>query len=96
MMPLFGSSGFSVLDVENLRQHYALTLRHWLQRFNAAQGRVLEMFDPEFVRAWRFYLASSETAFISGHLQLFQVLFSRKGCNRIAWTRAHLYRDGDL
>ncbi len=94
MMPLFGPNGFSILDVENIRQHYALTLRHWLERFNAAQDEVLEMFDPEFVRAWRFYLVSSQTAFTTGHLQLFQVLFARKGCNEIPWTRAHLYRDG--
>jgi cyclopropane-fatty-acyl-phospholipid synthase len=94
MMPLFGPAGFSVLDVENLRLHYALTLRHWRERFIKSQDRVLEMFDQQFVRAWLFYLASSETAFSSGHLQLFQVLFARKGCNAIPWTRASLYRDG--
>jgi cyclopropane-fatty-acyl-phospholipid synthase len=94
MMPLFGPNGFSILDVENLRQHYALTLRHWLERFYATQDEVLEMFDPEFVRAWKFYLVSSQTAFTTGHLQLYQVLFARKGCNEIPWTRAHLYRDG--
>jgi cyclopropane-fatty-acyl-phospholipid synthase len=94
MMPLFGPNGFSILDVENIRQHYALTLRHWLERFNGAHAEVLEMFDPEFVRAWQFYLVSSQTAFTTGHLQLFQVLFARKGCNEIPWTRAHLYRGG--
>ena len=94
MMPLFGPSGFSILDVENLRQHYALTLGHWLQRFDDARDRVLEMFDPEFLRAWRFYLTASKTAFTTGHLQLFQVLFARSGCNQMPWTRSHLYRDG--
>ena len=96
MMPLFEPSGFSVLDVENIRQHYALTLRHWLERYDAAQDEVLEMFGKEFVRSWRFYLASSQSAFANGHLQLFQVLFSRKGCNEIPWTRGHLYRDSAL
>lgn len=94
MMPLFGPREFSVLDVENLRLHYALTLKHWLKRFDQAQDQVLEMFDPAFVRAWRFYLAASASAFTVGHLQLFQVLFARQGCNEIPWTRAHLYRDG--
>lgn len=94
MMPLFGPTGFSVLDVDNLRLHYALTLRHWLERFSEAQDKVLAMFGPEFVRAWRFYLVSSEIAFKTGHLQLFQVLFARRGCNEIPWTRAHLYREG--
>jgi cyclopropane-fatty-acyl-phospholipid synthase len=94
MMPLFGPNGFSILDVENLRLHYALTLKHWRERFLQEQDNVLEMFDTEFVRAWLFYLASSESAFSSGHLQLFQVVFARKGCNEIPWTRAELYRDG--
>ncbi|MGB5255346.1 MAG: cyclopropane-fatty-acyl-phospholipid synthase family protein [Sedimenticolaceae bacterium] len=94
MMPLFGPSHFSILDVENIRLHYALTLRHWLQRFYASQDKVLEMFDQEFVRAWRFYLVSSETAFTTGHLQLFQVLFARKGSNDIPWTRAYLEDSG--
>jgi cyclopropane-fatty-acyl-phospholipid synthase len=96
MMPLFGPNGFSVLDVENIRLHYALTLKHWRERFLRAQDRVLEMFDAEFVRAWLFYLAASETAFSSGHLQLFQVVFARNGCNQIPWTRAEIYRDGSL
>ncbi len=94
MMPLFGPSGFSVLDVENLRLHYALTLRHWLKRFDSAQETVLKTFGQEFLRAWRFYLAASELAFTTGHLQLFQVLFARKGCNDIPWSRAAVYRDG--
>lgn len=94
LMPLFEPNGFSVLDVENLRLHYALTLKHWRERFLRAQDTVLEMFDEEFARAWLFYLASSETAFSSGHLQLFQVIFARKGCNEIPWTRADIYRDG--
>jgi cyclopropane-fatty-acyl-phospholipid synthase len=81
---------FSVLDVENLRQHYALTLRHWLDRFDAAAPRVGEMFDQSFVRAWRLYLAGSLAAFNTGSLQLFQVLFARHGVNEIPWTRKRL------
>ena len=77
-----------MLDVENLRLHYALTLRHWLDRFEAAATRVEEMFDEEFVRAWRLYLAGSLAAFRSGSLQLFQVVFARHGSNEIPWTRA--------
>jgi cyclopropane-fatty-acyl-phospholipid synthase len=96
MMPLFGPNGFSVLDVENLRLHYAMTLGHWLRRFEAAREQVQEMFDPRFVRVWRFYLATSEASFATGHLQLYQVLFARRGCNEIPWTRDYLYRDGAL
>jgi cyclopropane-fatty-acyl-phospholipid synthase len=82
---------FSVLDVENLRLHYAQTLRHWLDRFEAAKDRVAEMFDPAFVRTWRLYLAGSLAAFLSGELQLFQFVFARPQLNDIPWTRAALY-----
>ena len=94
MSPLFEPWDFSVLDVENLRLHYAKTLEHWLARFDQAQEQVRSMFDPEFERAWRLYLAGSIAAFRVGTLQLFQVLFTRGSRNDIPWTRAHLYRDG--
>ena len=78
---------FSVLDVENLRLHYALTLQHWLQRFEGSAAHVEEMFDAAFVRAWRLYLAGSLAAFRTGSLQLFQVVFARHGSNEIPWVR---------
>jgi cyclopropane-fatty-acyl-phospholipid synthase len=93
MARIFEPWNFSVLDVENLRLHYAQTLRHWLQRYDAASGQVREMFDDRFVRMWRLYLAGSVAAFTTGTLQLFQVLFAPGESNDIAWTRAHLYTD---
>ena len=56
----------SVLDVENLRLHYAKTLEHWRRRFDGASGEVAAMFDETFVRAWRLYLAGSQAAFTTG------------------------------
>jgi cyclopropane-fatty-acyl-phospholipid synthase len=91
MMQIFEPFDFSVLDVENLRLHYARTLEHWLQRYEANADRVTEMFDPDFVRAWRLYLAGSLTAFKTGSMQLFQVSFARPSHNLIPWTRQHLY-----
>jgi len=79
--------GFSVLDVENLRLHYALTLEHWRRRFDRASDQVREMFDDAFVRAWRLYLAGSEAAFSTGMMQLFQVVFAPGTNNAIPWTR---------
>lgn len=93
MLGLFEPRGFSVLDVENLRLHYARTLEHWLQRYELAADRVADMFDEDFVRAWRLYLAGSVAAFTTGHLQLFQVSFVRHGENDIPWTRQYLYDD---
>lgn len=91
MMQIFEPFDFSVLDVENLRLHYAKTLEHWLQRYEANVDRVMDMFDPQFVRAWRLYLAGSMTSFRTGLMQLFQVSFARAGNNQIPWTRDYLY-----
>ena len=91
MMQIFEPYDFSVLDVENLRLHYAKTLDHWLRRYEENIERVTEMFDEKFARAWRLYLAGSLTAFKVGGMQLFQVSFARAGHNEIPWTRQYLY-----
>ena len=91
MLEVLEPSGFSVLDVENLRLHYALTLKHWLERFENAKSQVGEMYDERFVRAWRVYLSGSQAAFNTGQMQLFQVLFARQSTNAVPWTRAYLY-----
>lgn len=91
MMQIFEPWDFSILDVENLRLHYAKTLTHWLEHYEAASDRVRHMFDEKFVRMWRLYLAGSVAAFTTGTLQLFQVLFAPRGNNDVALTRAHLY-----
>jgi cyclopropane-fatty-acyl-phospholipid synthase len=91
MMDLFEGNGLSVLDVENIRLHYAETLRAWLDRYEENVENVRTMFDEPFVRAWRLYLAGSLVAFVRGKLQLFQVAFARSGMNKIPWTRAHAY-----
>jgi len=94
MMDIFEPNGMSVLDVENLRLHYAKTLEHWLARFESHRDTIERMFDANFVRAWRLYLAGSLAAFTTASLQLFQVVFTRAENNNLAWSRAHLYRGG--
>ncbi len=82
---------FSVLDVENLRLHYAQTLSHWMDRFTENQDQVSAMYDEHFTRAWRMYLAGSIAAFRAGSLQLFQVVFSHGSNNRLPQNRRDLY-----
>lgn len=94
MMDIFEPNGLSVLDVENIRLHYARTLEHWLTRFDENEDTVKDMFDDGFVRAWRLYLAGSIAAFTTGQLQLFQVVFNRATSNDLPWSRAHLYTEG--
>jgi cyclopropane-fatty-acyl-phospholipid synthase len=93
MASIFEPWDLSILDVENLRLHYAQTLRHWLVLFEGASERVRSMFDERFVRMWRLYLAGSIAAFTTGSLQLFQVVFAPGESNDIPWTRKHLYAD---
>jgi len=92
MMQIFEPYEFSILDVENLRLHYAKTLTHWLGLYEGASESIRAMFDEKFVRMWRLYLAGSIAAFTSGTLQLFQVVFAPRENNEIPLTRAHLYR----
>lgn len=96
MMAILEPQEFSILDVENLRLHYAETLSHWLQRFEAHCDRVGEMFDERFVRMWRLYLSASVAAFLAGTLQLFQVTFCHSRKNAIPWNREYLYRENTV
>jgi len=93
MMDILEPSAFSVLDVENLRLHYSKTLSAWLDRFESNTETVAQMYDEEFVRAWRLYLLGSIAAFNVGALQLFQLVFCRQSHNALPWSRAHLYKD---
>lgn len=83
-------TGFATIDVENLRPHYARTLEHWWNRFEHAAPHVRQMFDERFVRMWRLYLAGSRSAFVTGWLQLFQIVFAPADVT-VRWTRDDLY-----
>jgi len=91
--PIFEPQDFSVLDVENLRLHYARTLQDWLARFEAQGEKVVAMFDETFRRAWRLYLSGSIASFRTGKLQLFQIVFARARNNTVPMVREHLYRE---
>ncbi|MBX9964402.1 MAG: cyclopropane-fatty-acyl-phospholipid synthase family protein [Burkholderiales bacterium] len=91
MMRILEGHQFSVLDVENLRLHYAHTLEAWLNRYEAHIDDVRKMYDERFVRMWRMYLAASQASFLTGALQLFQIVFARPQDNTIPMNREHLY-----
>ena len=91
MAAIFEPHKFSVLDIENLRLHYARTCADWLENFEAVSDQVGEMYSEEFVRTWRLYLAGSSAGFQSGTLQLYQVLFAPGGNNKVPWTRQYQF-----
>jgi len=80
--------GLEVLDIENLRRHYAPTLDAWVERFerNWDNIRALdpERFNEKFRRVWRAYLFSCAEMFRSstGRTHLFQIVFSKGNVNR--------------
>jgi cyclopropane-fatty-acyl-phospholipid synthase len=86
-----GKVGFSILDVENLRMHYARTLDLWAANYETNVVRVRQMFSDVFVRMWRLYLHSAAAGFKYGESRLYQVLFSKGLNNNLAMTRDHIY-----
>jgi cyclopropane-fatty-acyl-phospholipid synthase len=70
-------AGFEVRDVENLREHYMLTCRHWVRRLEANHDRALAYVNEPTYRVWRLYMAGSALNFEVGHTQIHQVLATR-------------------
>jgi len=94
MAAVFEPNRFTVLDVENLRLHYARTCAAWLANFEAVANEVADMYSEEFVRMWRLYLAGSSAGFESGTLQLYQLVFAPGSNNTVPWTREYQYPGG--
>jgi cyclopropane-fatty-acyl-phospholipid synthase len=72
-------AGLEVLDVEALRQHYALTLRAWVQRLEKRWDQAVALSSDGRARVWRLYMAASALAFEAGKLGVNQVLVTRPG-----------------
>jgi cyclopropane-fatty-acyl-phospholipid synthase len=87
-------SGLEVVDVENLRPHYALTCRRWRERLEANGEAALRCVDEATFRAWRIWLAGSALSFEEGWTSVYQVLLGRRGAARGRLTREHMYADG--
>jgi cyclopropane-fatty-acyl-phospholipid synthase len=87
----YADNDLRILDVENLRPHYQMTLDHWSERFERVVPQVRDQFGEEFVRMWRLYLRSSSAAFREGTVELHQVLVSRGKSDAVPLTREDLY-----
>ena len=83
-------SGLIVSDVEVLKLHYSLTLRHWKERFLSNKNKVISMFDEKFFRMWEFYLASCESAFKWGDQVVYQFQLTKNYISTPA-TRDYIY-----
>ena len=94
-------AGLEVVDIENLRRHYALTLDAWGERFDRNWDRIRALdpqrFDERFRRIWRVYLYGCAEMFRSpaGRTHLFQIVFSKGNMTQSSYPmgREFLYRE---
>jgi cyclopropane-fatty-acyl-phospholipid synthase len=86
-------AGFEVRDVENLREHYALTLRRWGERLQTCRDEAIRLTNEPTYRVWRLYMAGVTYGFEHGANNVNQTLLSKpaNGDSRLPLTRADLY-----
>ncbi len=87
------SSGFEVRDVESLREHYALTLRHWVRRLEYHAEEARQLTSDVTYRIWRIYMSGSIHAFLTGGVNIYQTLLAKPdhGDSHLPLTRADWY-----
>ena len=86
--------GFEVRDVESLREHYARTLRSWVQRLEARRDQAVPLVGEGKYRTWRLFMAASAQGFAAGRISVFQMLLAKpdvSGRVNLPWSRADLY-----
>jgi len=88
------AAGFEVRDVENLREHYELTLHRWVESLRRHQATLLQQVPEKTYRIWLLYMAGCAAAFRRGDIGVYQVLLSRpdRGASHLPLTRADWYR----
>ncbi|MEO6293480.1 MAG: cyclopropane-fatty-acyl-phospholipid synthase family protein [Burkholderiaceae bacterium] len=84
---------FEIHDVENLRAHYALTLREWVKRLEARHEEALQFVSEDAYRVWRFYMAACAIEFEAEGTGIYQILASRRGAGTlpVPLSRRDLY-----
>lgn len=87
--------GFEVRDVESLREHYALTLTHWVKRLEKNHQAARLATNDITYRIWRLYMAACSAGFRDGRIQIYQSLYlkpRKDGRSDLPLTRADWYR----
>lgn len=87
------TAGFEVRDVENLREHYALTLRHWVRRLEERQDEAVQMVSEVVYRTWRLYMSFCALGFETGQTNINQSLLAKPldGKINLPMSRTDLY-----
>jgi cyclopropane-fatty-acyl-phospholipid synthase len=86
-------AGFEIHDVESLRPHYAMTLRHWVQRLEARREAATAEVGEAAYRIWRLYMAACALQFEAGGTSIYQILASKRSHGEwsVPLTRRDLY-----
>ena len=87
-------SGFELRDVESLREHYTLTLRHWIRRLESRRQEAIALVGEPTYRVWRLYMSASAYGFRSGRIGIIQSLLAKPragGKVDLPRTREDLY-----
>jgi cyclopropane-fatty-acyl-phospholipid synthase len=87
MVSLFQAHGFEVRHLESLREHYARTLRYWVDNLTKRLDEVIVEVGEERARVWRLYMAGSAFGFERHHLEIHQILSVRPldADSRVPW-----------
>jgi cyclopropane-fatty-acyl-phospholipid synthase len=85
---------WEIRDVENLREHYAATLRHWIAKLQAHEAEAVRLVGRPTYRAWLLYFAGNADRFDIGRISLNQTLLAKlddAGRAHIPSSRADVY-----
>jgi cyclopropane-fatty-acyl-phospholipid synthase len=74
---MFQGHGFEVRHLESLREHYALTLRYWVDNLAKRFDEAVEEVGVQRARVWRLYMSGSAVGFERRHLEIHQILCVR-------------------
>jgi cyclopropane-fatty-acyl-phospholipid synthase len=93
ILQVMETSGFEIADVEALRPHYALTLRHWVARLERNHERELQYVNETTYRVWRLYMTACALDFEMGRIGIYQVLAGKRdhGNWPLPLTRRYMY-----
>ena len=77
VMSVLEDEGLEIRHEENLREHYAMTLRDWCKNLDDRWDEAVEEIGEPKARIWRLYMAASRLGFELNWIQLHQVLATR-------------------
>lgn len=88
--------GFELRDVESLREHYAMTLRHWIKGLEKHATEATRIVGERTYRVWRLYMSSGAHGFANGRMNLIQALLVKpdeEGRSQMPLTRDYMYAE---